>query len=113
MPIPQMLVSTHDKRILLHALVSILPGLVTLVPADHQGQVLPTPDLLAVVTNRQHSLDLVRTGATVLEAGQLALVLVRTIRPDLATHRPAFILVMPGVPGVAGQLAGVATGQPG
>ena len=65
----------NDKRFLQHALVSTLPGLVTLVPADHQGQVLPTPDLLAVVTNRQHSLDLVRTGATVLEAGQLALVL--------------------------------------
>ena len=53
------------------------------------------------------------TGATVLEAGQLALVLVRTIRPDLATHLPALVLVMPGVPGVAGQLTGVATGQPG
>ena len=89
--------------------MSTLPGLVTLVPADHQVQVLPTPHLLAVAAHRQHSLDLVRTGTAVLVAGQLALVLVRTIWPDLATHLPAVVLVMSGVPGVAGQLAGVAT----
>ena len=86
------------------------------------GAVLQTGDSLGILATFHHLRvtalgdDLghqVRTLATLFEAELLALVTMRTLLPDLVTHLPALVLLVSLVIGVAGELAHMATWQPG
>ena len=93
--------------------MAALPGLGALLLAENSAQVVPAPGSLHVTAPGQLSVLLLGARSTVGAALLLAGVLVRTVRPHSAALLPALVLGVTRVPGVAGQLAHMATLQPG